>query len=220
MQLDDACFPLFRHPCHFGDLQIVAEEPGRPFESLPSLMRVDPLAPKWQQNTSLKNVSLLRAAAAFDRFADEQRRVWIALFRGQHEVQACEDTAHENWGGEAVPRRAVCYSTEFEHALSHLEDHGISPSHALAVTGHWAMLVERLGPREPIVQITAEGAVQFAWNRGGYYLDCEVHSDGRLTWFFRDRSTDTAEGTDGEPEHLLPPEFWARLAIASASAKL
>lgn len=110
------------------------------------------------------------------------------------------------------------YSENFYSALASLDAHGITSLHARAARSQWYLLCSRYVLREPIVQITCEGAVQFAWNRGRYYFEIEVWADGRLSWFFRDRDNDVAEGTDGEPERVLSATFWARLALAGRAA--
>lgn len=114
----------------------------------------------------------------------------------------------------STPAKAV-YSPAFHQALNNLESHHIATTHAQAARDRWSALAEKHPLREPIIQITGDGSVQFAWNRDRYYLDVEVYPDGRVTWFFRDRQDDVADGTEDEPEPELPERFWARLALAS-----
>lgn len=105
-------------------------------------------------------------------------------------------------------RSKITYSAEFQRALGRLESHGITTVHAAEARSHWSFIAQTHPLREPIVQITPDGAVQFAWNRDHYYLEVEVYPNGRLAWFFRDRHKDEADGTEGEPTSELPEKFW------------
>jgi len=112
---------------------------------------------------------------------------------------------------------ARSYSPAFYRALATLDTHGVGPDHAGAALALWWDLAAWCAPREPLVQVTGEGAVQFAWNRDRDYLDVEVHRDGRFAWYFHDRVAGPSEGTEDEPEATLPAAFWAHLRVAAAS---
>lgn len=105
----------------------------------------------------------------------------------------------------------VTYSAEFQRALESLESHGITPAHATEARNSWSFLAQTHPLREPIIEITADGSVQFAWTRDRYYLEIEVFPGERFAWFFRDRVENKAAGTEGEPTSELPEAFWGLL---------
>ena len=92
------------------------------------------------------------------------------------------------------------------------------PAHVRRVEGIWDAVRARLPAPVPLpfTQPTAGGAIQIAWYSPRYSVEVDVLPDGRLDWFFRDRTTGVLAGTDDEPVAELPPEFFSRLASALA----
>lgn len=68
--------------------------------------------------------------------------------------------------------------------------------------------------RMPITQPTDEGAVQLAWDNGVEYLEVEVLPAGRIHWYFRNRRSEEALGTE-EPLSSLPRQFFEKLRVQS-----
>lgn len=59
----------------------------------------------------------------------------------------------------------------------------------------------------PRTQPTVDGAIQVAWYGNNRVAEIDVLRDGTIEWFFKDRATNMAQGS--EDEHLpdVPPEF-------------
>ena len=78
--------------------------------------------------------------------------------------------------------------------------------HIAAVRQIWDMLRFALGTRLPLplTQSTHRGAIQLAWDAGRHYVEIDVLSDGRVEWFYRDRETNTLDGTEDEPVAIIP----------------
>ncbi len=90
----------------------------------------------------------------------------------------------------------------FESCLASLEREPaqLNPSHAKKVRQVWREMLVAVGPRLPLPRLDAgdEGEVRIAWSTDTAYSSLEVHPDGSLTWFVRDHSLGTFQGS-GEP---------------------
>lgn len=87
--------------------------------------------------------------------------------------------------------------------------------HIRAVTCLWDSLQKRVAVQLPLplTQPTTTGNIQLAWDAGRFYLEIDVRADGKLEWFFRDRDTNTLDGTEDEPESTVSPALLERLGI-------
>ncbi len=87
-------------------------------------------------------------------------------------------------------------------------------SHIRAVTCLWDSLQKRFSQPLPLplTQPTTAGNIQLAWDAGRLYLEIDVRADGKLEWFFRDRDTNTLDGTEDEPESTVSPALFERLS--------
>ena len=112
--------------------------------------------------------------------------------------------------------RVQAFSDGLWEAMASLESFGVSPAHARLAREAWSLFAFTTPVREPIIQITSEGDVQFAWNRGRYYLDLDIHPDGKVAWFFRDREADDVDGTE-DYEKGLSEKFWSRFNLAGVN---
>lgn len=79
------------------------------------------------------------------------------------------------------------------------------------VRGLWRALMDRVGPRLQVPTAGPGGELGFymAWHREGAYLDVDVAPDGCFEWFWTDRRTGEAEGSEGE-RLTSPPEALVR----------
>ncbi len=64
----------------------------------------------------------------------------------------------------------------------------------------WGMLVEGVGESLPAPAADRGGDLGFymAWHREDVYLDVDVAPDGRFEWFWTNRRTGEAEGSEDE----------------------
>lgn len=94
-------------------------------------------------------------------------------------------------------------SKELLNFLGYLLGKGtLTQGHYDNVIKTWIYLkkkIRNLG--DPLTQITSEGALQFAWDKDGNYLDIDIYPNGHIAWFYRNRFTREVEGTEDE---LLP----------------
>lgn len=100
------------------------------------------------------------------------------------------------------------YSQAFHRALSVLGDHGISLDLAGRALQSWHMFCAESEPPEPIVEVTSDGGVRFAWSTERVYLDAEIYSDGSVEWFYEDLTTGKADGTVDERDPGFPGSFF------------
>ncbi len=90
---------------------------------------------------------------------------------------------------------------------------GVRTAHVDAVLSLWKVLSREVGMpmRAPLTQVTGDDTIQLAWEHGQLYFDIDVFSDGRFAWFFRDRASGTAEGSEDDRLTSIPPEALHRL---------
>jgi hypothetical protein len=126
-------------------------------------------------------------------------------------VNALSGTMRAAKVSEQQQSRARPYSVKFETRLARLEETGIG----LELVGHalqlWHRFCAAAVPPEPIVELTADGGLRFAWSTARSYLDAEIYSDGTTEWFFKDHETGAADGTADEREPHLPERFFRYL---------
>jgi len=84
----------------------------------------------------------------------------------------------------------------------------ITQEHLVGVIHVWEDLNLRLGSpvRVPFTGLTEKGAVQLAWSKtNDHYADIEVHPNGMVEWFYRDRDTTKYDGSeDAVPRSEIP----------------
>lgn len=88
--------------------------------------------------------------------------------------------------------------------------------YVLVVFGHIRGAVGDRLAFPSIEQGQEEGAVALIWSRGHFYAEVELHADGTHEWFFRDRTHDTHDGSDGPARGLIAPRFCELLKEAVA----
>lgn len=111
------------------------------------------------------------------------------------------------------------YSPAFHNALANLGNWKVAPSLAFRVMRVWHHISARCEPPEPIIEMTEDEGVRFAWNSEAsyacstpcWYLDLEVYDDGTFEWFYSDRTNGAVDGTQGAREEVLPEAFYQRL---------
>ncbi|WP_434042708.1 MULTISPECIES: hypothetical protein [Sorangium] len=115
-----------------------------------------------------------------------------------HTVKQAERSTHAS----------TAYSSEFHRALAGLSAHGVDMELVGQALQLWHRICAEACPPEPIVEVTSDGGLRFAWSTGRVYLDVEVYRDGTTEWFFKDRRSGQADGTDDERHTDLPPRFY------------
>ncbi len=63
----------------------------------------------------------------------------------------------------------------------------------------------------PRTQPTTQGAIQIAWYGNHRVAEVDVRQDGTIEWFSKDRITNVAQGSEDEPLHEVPAEFYPLL---------
>jgi hypothetical protein len=91
----------------------------------------------------------------------------------------------------------------------------LAPEHVGEVRKIWTVLLDQLGfrLRLPMTQLTPDGAIQLSWDSGRHYVDIDIHPDGSLAWFYRDRTTGALDGTEEDTLISLPNDLLARLTL-------
>jgi hypothetical protein len=95
---------------------------------------------------------------------------------------------------------------------------GFEAFHIDMVRKIWANICFRLGAGFPLplAQPTGEGGtLQLAWDNGIHYVEAEVHPNGTMDWFYRNRATNEVDGTeDPMPiQPTLPEALLERLSL-------
>jgi hypothetical protein len=123
-------------------------------------------------------------------------------------AKALETQKFSSGALDASVRGWLSYLESLKHPRGEM-----STVHVDAVRWLWKMLSREIGMgiRPPLTQVTGDDVIQLAWETGQLYFDIDVFPDGTLAWFFRDRASGTAEGTEDEHLTSIPPEAIRRL---------
>lgn len=88
------------------------------------------------------------------------------------------------------------------------------PHHLSRVRQVYRQIRDHVGPRLslPVTQPTADHeAVQLYWDTGDKYVEIDVHADGTLHWFSKNRTTGERDGTDDDRVFGVPPPLLDQL---------
>ncbi|MCP4679613.1 MAG: hypothetical protein GY854_29795 [Deltaproteobacteria bacterium] len=102
----------------------------------------------------------------------------------------------------------------WEKYLRRLSEEPVSLPNQFAayVRSVWNKILTRAGVplRPPVAGPGGEAGFQFSWNSDNMYLDIDIDQSGSFGWYYRDRVTSTADGSD-EIDLTTPPEKLLRL---------
>lgn len=102
---------------------------------------------------------------------------------------------------------AIRHSLQFHLQLSRLSLFGLKMHHVGYALQFWHRICAGCYPPEPIIDVTVDGALQFAWSDRSACLDLQIYEDGALEWFYHNRLNGVARGTENDRELALPTEF-------------
>lgn len=90
----------------------------------------------------------------------------------------------------------------------------LSKEHVAAVLKHWEFLKARLYMQvlhTPVTMVNGDGYVALIWNTETRTFDIEVTPEGKIHWFYRDRTSRETDGTEDDPEREISEEAVTRL---------
>lgn len=100
-----------------------------------------------------------------------------------------------------------------ELIITKLENFIEDKNYLLLVT-NWLNQLLKYNPRDCIVEFF-ENEVTITWNRGHYYFNNEICTNGHVNWFFRDRLTGkVSEGLECIHDNFQSSEFQRLIKIA------
>jgi hypothetical protein len=117
-------------------------------------------------------------------------------------------------------RRASAVSFEpnwnWERFLDRLPEDApqVTIGHVASVRSFWRQLTAALrGVPLPVTHPSSSGGVLLGWSTDRYTVEVDVFQGGEIDWFFRDRRTESLDGTAGEPVRGLPKKLVERLRL-------
>ena len=128
-------------------------------------------------------------------------RAWINVGRynaAKSVLELVPDKIKNEGPLASLARRADSGPEAWKHYLVNLpNDERVGPQFASQVVSWWEVLDETVPLPAPLAELTADHErFQFAWSFQQILIELEVHRDGMLEWFAKDRETGDSE--DGE----------------------